>query len=636
MNTRAIVEAALDIEDPTKRQVFIQKACGGDTNLLSDVQSQLAKLEVERTQKSTRIDVTSDFSQAPTNDVDRLNALTRAMDADHDEDESSTLDFLQPPVSPGAIGMLGHYEILQVLGRGGFGIVFKAFDKTLHRLVAIKVMSAQMAATSPPRKRFLREARSAARTKHENIVQVYAVHEEPLPYLVMEYVDGLTLQQKLDQCGPLEPKEVLYLGRQIAAGLAAAHELGLIHRDIKPGNILIEKGAEQKIKITDFGLARLVDDSSMTQTGMISGTPMYMAPEQVLGAALDHRADLFSLGSVLYQMACGRPPFRAPNSLAVMRRVAEDAPRPLREVIPELPDWLIAIVDRLMEKKPELRFQTARELAELMGRYQSELQLHGAVQSFQVKVMPEANLGANSGTQPGTNSGTQPGTIAQPTLRQNRLAERKLKRSSRLVPMITVTAVLAVALVGLLALPGMLATKQASPSNSNSVTSQASGRQSQESGSAEAGDVRKVSGDANESWTVLFDGQDLSKWQTTGPFTVKDGILVAQSGGGNAISKFEYADFELELEWKIGRLGNTGVYYREEATQEIAPGNEYQILDDQAYLERQPPTMQTGSLYGILAPTKAASKPIGEWNATRIRCQGTRVEHWLNGEQVLA
>ncbi len=94
-----------------------------------------------------------------------------------------------------------------------------------------------------------------------------------------------------------------------------------------------------------------------------------------------------------------------------------------------------------------------------------------------------------------------------------------------------------------------------------------------------------------------FDGQDLSKWQTTGPFTVKDGILVAQSGGGNAISKFEYADFELELEWKIGRLGNTGVYYREEATQEIAPGNEYQILDDQAYLERQPPTMQTGSLY---------------------------------------
>ncbi len=118
MNTRAIVEAALDIEDPTKRQVFIQKACGGDTNLLSDVQSLLAKLEVERTQKSTRIDVTSDFSQAPTNDVDRLNALTRAMDADHDEDESSTLDFLQPPVSPGAIGMLGHYEILQVLGRG--------------------------------------------------------------------------------------------------------------------------------------------------------------------------------------------------------------------------------------------------------------------------------------------------------------------------------------------------------------------------------------------------------------------------------------------------------------------------------------------------------------------------------------
>lgn len=179
-----------------------------------------------------------------------------------------------------------------------------------------------MAATSPPRKRFLREARSAAAIKHENIVQVYSVEEEPLPFLVMEYIDGETLRHKLDSSGPLEISEVLYLTRQIAAGLAAAHAMGLIHRDIKPGNILLEQGVERKVKITDFGLARAADDASLTRFGTISGTPMYMAPEQAMGKTLDHRADLFSLGSVLYQMACGRPPFRAPSTIAVLRRGA--------------------------------------------------------------------------------------------------------------------------------------------------------------------------------------------------------------------------------------------------------------------------------------------------------------------------
>lgn len=144
-------------------------------------------------------------------------------------------------------------------------------------------MNPQMAATSPPRKRFLREARSAAAIRHDNIVAVHCVEEQPLPYLVMEFIDGQTLQQKLDGNGLLEVPEVLYLGQQIASGLAAAHALSLIHRDIKPGNILIEGDVEQKVKITDFGLARAADDASLTRSGMISGTPMYMAPEQALG-----------------------------------------------------------------------------------------------------------------------------------------------------------------------------------------------------------------------------------------------------------------------------------------------------------------------------------------------------------------
>ena len=191
----------------------------------------------------------------------------------------------------------------------------------------------------PPRRRasaFCARPAPRPQVRHDNVVQIHAVEEQPLPYLVMEYIPGQTLQQRLDRTGPLEVADVLRIGGQIARGLAAAHEQGLIHRDIKPGNILLESGVEQNVKITDFGLARAADDASLTQSGVIAGTPMYMAPEQAQGEALDHRADLFSLGSVLYTMASGRPPFRAATTIAVLKRVAEDTPRPIREIIPEV------------------------------------------------------------------------------------------------------------------------------------------------------------------------------------------------------------------------------------------------------------------------------------------------------------
>src|SRR5262245_13588586 len=173
----------------------------------------------------------------------------------------------------------------------------------------------------------------------------------------MEYIPGQTLQQRLDQTGPLDVQEVLRIGEQIARGLAAAHAQGLIHRDIKPGNILTEVGVE-KVKITDFGLARAADDASLTQSGVIAGTPLFMAPDQAKGETLDPRADLFSLGSVLYTMASGRPPFRAPTPLAVLKRVTEDTPRSIREIVPEVPQWLCDIITRLHAKDPQDRFQS--------------------------------------------------------------------------------------------------------------------------------------------------------------------------------------------------------------------------------------------------------------------------------------
>src|SRR5262245_30942567 len=156
-------------------------------------------------------------------------------------------------------------------------------------------MAPQLAATSAASKRLLREARSSAQLRPANVAQVYEIGERQLPDLAVELIPGEPLQQKLDVGGPLEVLEVLRIGRQIAEGLAAAHATDLIHRDIKPGNVLLE-GGQQKVKITDFGLARTADDASISQSGIIAGTPMYMAPEQALGQTLDQRADLFSLG----------------------------------------------------------------------------------------------------------------------------------------------------------------------------------------------------------------------------------------------------------------------------------------------------------------------------------------------------
>jgi serine/threonine protein kinase len=290
----------------------------------------------------------------------------------------SALSFLEPSTKPGSLGRLAHYEVLDVLGSGGFGTVVKAFDEKLHRFVAIKLMSPLLAATSAPRKRFLREARAAAAVRHTNVIAIYSVEDLPIPYLVKDYIAGRTLQQKLEATGPLELLDVLRIGQQTAAGLAAAHAMGLIHRDIKSGNILLEDGVEH-VKITDFGLARAADDARITQSGFIAGTPMYMAPELAQGEAIDERTDLFSLGSVLYTMCTGRPPFRAAKTNAVLKRVVEDTPRAIREIIQEIPEWLCELISVVHAKNPADRIISAQDVADLLARRLAELQGPGSV-----------------------------------------------------------------------------------------------------------------------------------------------------------------------------------------------------------------------------------------------------------------
>lgn len=283
---------------------------------------------------------------------------------------------ISAPRHPELLGRLGRYDVERVIGSGGMGIVLKAHDSELNRPVAIKLLASHLAHVGAARQRFAREGRAAAAVVHEHVVAIYNVEsDDKEPFLVMQYVPGRSLQARVDESGPLGTEEILRIGMQAAAGLEAAHRQGLVHRDVKPSNILLENSVERAM-LSDFGLARAYDDASLTQTGILAGTPHYMSPEQAIGGAIDHRSDLFSLGSVLYFMATGHPPFRAPGALAVLHRICQEPHRPVWQTNQQVPNELSDLIDRLLEKKPSKRYATAKEvqqeLATLLSRWQRQ------------------------------------------------------------------------------------------------------------------------------------------------------------------------------------------------------------------------------------------------------------------------
>ena len=366
---------AVERDDPADRAALLEDRCGGDAGLRAEVEALLAahddagsflKPPAEPTHPALDRTVMSSDLPPVTNpagtDATGPNAGPTGPNA-------ATAG---AHAGPGHPRKLGAYDISEVIGRGGMGVVLKARDPHLDRTVAIKTLAPELAADPTARRRFAREARAAAAVTHPHVVTIHAVEpgesgpDGPVPFLVMEYVAGRSLRQKLDADGSMGVTEVLRIGAQIADGLAAAHKQGLIHRDVKPGNVLLENGVE-RVKLTDFGLARAADDVAITRTGDIAGTPQFMSPEQAEGKPVDHRSDLFSLGAVLYAMCTGRPPFRGESAVTVLRKVCDSTPRPIREVNPDVPPWLSEIVDRLLAKNPADRFDTAAEVAAVLG-----------------------------------------------------------------------------------------------------------------------------------------------------------------------------------------------------------------------------------------------------------------------------
>lgn len=282
-------------------------------------------------------------------------------------------DFLDPPSEQGDLGTLSHYRVIDELGRGGMGFVFRAEDKKLKREVALKVMNQKVAGTPHSRRRFLREARAMAAIHHDNVATIFEVGEnDGTTFMAMEMLEGETLEAFNDRGERLEFSQIIDYARQIASGLSAAHEKGIVHRDIKPANIWIET-SKGRIKILDFGLALASTPvDQLAGRGAVIGTPGYLSPEQARTEPLDDRSDLYSLGVVLYELATGKLPLHANNVAGQLISILAHRPQPIPEANPEVPVPLADLIHRLLFKEPRARVRSAKVLLEELDRVENE------------------------------------------------------------------------------------------------------------------------------------------------------------------------------------------------------------------------------------------------------------------------
>jgi eukaryotic-like serine/threonine-protein kinase len=280
------------------------------------------------------------------------------------------MDEQQVPESPLLTESLlaGRYELRSLVGRGGIADVYSAFDRVLRRRVAVKLLREEMAGDHQVVGRFRREARAAASLGHPNIVSLHDVGDDgDVPFMVMELIPGETLSDVIWREAPLPPERVAEIGAMVADALAFAHQRGIVHRDVKPSNIMLSPSGQ--VKVLDFGIAGALAWTSVSGSAEVLGTAEYLSPEQARGRALDGRSDIYSLGVVLYEMLTGRPPFEAESPEAVARMHVEEEPLPVRRVRPESPPALEGIVMRCLAKDPKARYQRAAQLAADLRRF---------------------------------------------------------------------------------------------------------------------------------------------------------------------------------------------------------------------------------------------------------------------------
>jgi predicted Ser/Thr protein kinase len=300
------------------------------------------------------------------------------------------------PLEQQPIETVGKYRILGILGKGGMGIVYRGLDPDIEREVAIKTVRFDAYADGPAKEemllRVMREAKAAGRLNHPNIITVYdVIRESDLTFIVMQYIDGQTLQARIETGQPLSPRDVLGLLKPIAEALDYAHENGIVHRDIKPANILIDKSG--KPFLADFGVARL-ETSTMTGPGTTIGTLSYMSPEQVMGKTADGRADFFALGVILYELLTGRKPFAGDNLSTIVYKIVHEEPPSITEVNQDLPRGYENVIRRALAKRPEDRYQTGREM---IGDLEDPENLSAASRDYELRQSGEGEAPGEGG-----------------------------------------------------------------------------------------------------------------------------------------------------------------------------------------------------------------------------------------------
>ena len=349
-----IYHAALERE-PRRRSEFLDEACAGDEVLRREVESLL----VQHTEAEN-------FIESPALEVAAMGMMTG---------DSTQLTVAVQSKFPSRVGQtVSHYRILEKLGEGGMGVVYKAQDLRLERLVALKFLPPHISPDEEEKIRFIREAKAASALDHPNVGTIHEIADAPdgQMFIVMAYYQGETLKQRIER-GPLPVKEAVDIAAQIALGLAKAHSQGIVHRDIKPGNVMVTK--DGLVKIIDFGLAKLGGLTKITQTHTTMGTVAYISPEQARGEEVDQRSDVWSLGVVLYEMLTGQLPFPGARSEAIIHAILTAKPKPLRQLRADVPLEIERIVSRSLDKDLKSRYASAAEVLKDLTEYQSSLDL---------------------------------------------------------------------------------------------------------------------------------------------------------------------------------------------------------------------------------------------------------------------
>jgi serine/threonine protein kinase len=529
-------------------------------------------------------------------------------------------DFLAPARGPNEIGWLGPYRVLEVLGSGGMGVVFKAEDPALKRIIVLKAMKPALAASASAGKRFLLEAQATAKIKHDNIVIIYQVGEDHgVPFIAMELLEGESLHDRVSREGKLPTAEVLRIGKEIARGLAAAHKHDLMHRDIKPANIWLE-AETRRVKILDFGLARAGrQQSTLTQPGAILGTPAYMAPEQAGDGTIDHRCDLFSLGCVLYELCTGNRAFQGQDAISTLMAVATVYPPAPRLLSKQVPTGLSDLVMKLLEKKPADRPQTAQAVVDILTELEAD----------PTEQLPAERV-AESRKRPAAAEIVPSGPASQGTKKASRPAEARAKpqadkgKSRAWIPLLLLL------LGGAVAAGGVYVALNWADWNRN------------ENKDGEVVDGKDGTREpADKESEAFFNGKDRVGWEGLDRYwTVKDGAIVGSSMPEGVefntflCSKKKYRDFDIKFQVRLrgGIKANSGMQFRSR----ISNRERFIVLGPQVDMGEG----YWGDLFHEggkgptqLAPTEKVNRVLrkDEFNDFHVRCTGKHVLIEVNG-----